>query len=165
MKEILLPQNKVAIIDDEDYELVSQYKWYPRKSGRNFYAGTNIPLRLHTLIMGKKQGFEIDHINHDGLDNRRCNLRHVTRSQNRHNCRSRLNTSSIYKGVCWHKRDKRWVAAITDNRIRYHLGSYTSEQEAALVYNKEAIKRFGEFAYINKINLGLQGNICKPKDR
>ena len=156
MKEIKLTQGKVSLIDDEDFELVSRHKWSTAKRGRTSYAKTNIYLNkkqvtllMHTLITGKTQGLEMDHINHNGLDNRRCNLRHVTNIENHYNSRSRLNHSSIYKGVSWHKPTNKWRGTIGQNGRQYHLGLFTSEKEAALAYNKEAIKIFGEFACLN----------------
>jgi len=160
MKEIKLTQGKVALVDDEDFELVSRHKWYAHKAFRNVYADTHIrPIKrqvnllMHILIMGKKQGFEIDHINHNGLDNRRSNLRHVTHAHNIQNCRPTCNTSSIYKGVWWVKKEKKWGACIKQDGILYTLGRFITQQEAALAYNKAAFERFGEFACLNNITI------------
>jgi len=159
MKEIVLrSQNKVAIIDDEDYELVSGYKWYPSKRRGNSatYATANskkprTTISMHTLIMGKIKGLQVDHINHDGLDNRRCNLRMVTSAQNSYNRGPDSNSTSCYKGVSWHKSRSRWVACVKCFKKNFHIGYFTAEQEAALAYNKKAIELFGKFAYLNII--------------
>jgi len=160
MKEIQLTQGKVALVDDEDFDKVLMHTWCASRNKNIFYAVTKVPhlkrkktLKMHILIMGKQPELELDHVNHNGLDNRRCNLRHVTGSQNSQNRRHRVGTSSIYKGVSWYKQYGKWKVAITKNKIEYHIGYYASEQEAALAYNKEAIKLFGEFAYINKLPL------------
>ena len=158
MKRIPLTQGKVAIIDDKDLALVSQYEWFAHKNGKNFYAETRLPiskgrilLKMHVLIMGKKIGFEIDHINHNGIDNRRENLRHATHSQNHQNNRPRIHCSSKYKGVYWHKRDKKWEVQIGLDGALFYLGRFASEQEAAILYNKSAVKMFGPFAFLNKV--------------
>ena len=158
MKEISLTQGYIALIDDEDYEIVAQYKWYPRKHGKTCYAITNIKndfgkyktVNLHHLIFGKKDGQIIDHINGDGLDNRKENLRFCSQSEN---CNNRHNTwgKSKYKGVHWHPINNKWVARIQVKKKRLHLGCYVSEKEAALAYNKAAIKYFGEFARLNEV--------------
>jgi hypothetical protein len=95
---------------------------------------------------------EVDHWNHDGLDNRRENLRVCTKAQNNHNCRKHRwhngeYTSSKYKGVCWNKTEKKWMAYIH----RKTLGYFRTEEEAALAYNAAATRDFGEFAVLNDI--------------
>lgn len=88
-KEIPLTQGKVAIVDDEDYAALSQYKWQVTKRRHTCYArraiGGGKYLYMHTAILGKKEGFMADHINGNGLDNRRDNLRLVTQRQNSQN--------------------------------------------------------------------------------
>ena len=114
MKKIKLTQGKVALIDDDDFVLVSKHRWHFSRRGRSFYAEASInspkgqvTISMHILIMGRKSGSEIDHVNNNGLDNRRCNLRHVTFSQNQQNRRSNANGSSKFKGLSWCKRDKK----------------------------------------------------------
>jgi hypothetical protein len=102
---------------------------------------------MHKLITGWPQ---TDHINHDGLDNRRGNLRPVTTIQNQQNRRPRAIASSKYKGVCRH-RDRKWLARICINGTQYHLGLFVTEEDAALAYNAAALEAFGEYAYLNQI--------------
>jgi len=104
---------------------------------------------MHRLLLGTLPGLEPDHINGDGCDNRRCNLRFCTHSQNIMNKRKRLGCSSIYKGVSWRKARRKWAAYIrVDGRLK-HLGYFGDESEAARAYDKEARKHFKEFAKPN----------------
>jgi hypothetical protein len=104
---------------------------------------------MHRQITSAPPGLVVDHINHNGLDNRKDNLRLCTRAQNALNQRPRKGTSSRYKGVYWHERDKRFYAQISHKGRRYHLGSYKSEIQAAKAYDKKAKELFGEFAHLN----------------
>ena len=156
MKEIKLTKGFVAIVDDEDFKELSKHKWYYHNMGyavRKIRIGRKAAsLLLHVAIMGKIDGLEIDHVNGDKLDNRRENLRHVTHQQNIQNQRPIRGGMSRYKGVHWHKANKNWISSIrTDGKV-YHLGCYDSEQEAALAYNKSAIKLFGECAMLNLVS-------------
>jgi hypothetical protein len=164
MIEISLTKGKISLIDDEDYDLVSQYKWQAQFGPHTHYAraalsrtlnnGRQKKIQMHRLIMNAKEGQYIDHINGNGWDNRKENLRFATNRQNQGNQRIRK-FSSVYKGVCWHKRDKRWVATINiDGKTKY-LGCSTSEIAAAKLYDKEAIIHFGEFAKLNFGETGL----------
>lgn len=154
MKQIPLTQNKVALVDDEDWELVSQYKWYAHKCDNQFYARTNIYkegkrtlLSMHQLLTGGKL---IDHINGNGLDNRRENLRPCTTQQNGQNSTSRIGTSS-YKGVSFDARRNKWFARIYVEKKNKFLGYFADEKIAAIAYNKAATEYFGEFAKLNFI--------------
>jgi len=165
MKEISLSQDKIAFVDDEDYERVSQYKWHVKKpkNSRTYYAirefyldGERTTQSMHNFIMNTPEGVEIDHKEHDGLNNQKNGLRIVTHKQNLQNQQKPLTykgkpPSSKYKGVCWDKQRKKWQAHIKVNRKKIHLGRFDAEIEAAKVYDSAAIKYFGEFA---KLNLG-----------
>jgi len=163
MKEIQLTKGQFAIVDDEDYELVSSLKWYAykrvHKSGVNYYAQHKFTknkkctfMKLHTFLLGNQPiGFEIDHINGNSLDNRRCNLRVCTHSQNMMNTRKRNNASSKYKGVQWNKHASKFRSMIMINGNNIFLGYFINEDDAALAYNNAAIKLHGEFAKINEI--------------
>ncbi len=166
MKEIVLTQGKFAQVDDEDFEFLNQWKWYALKSKNTFYAVRNIGIepnrtavRMHNVIL---KNIGIDHIDHDGLNNQRLNLRHCTGSENQmnRNLKSGLagTYTSSYKGVSWHKAANKWYASIRYDGRQRSLGVYVNEIEAAIAYNKEASQRFGEFAFLNVIpNLELHG--------
>lgn len=160
MKQIRLTQGEFAIVDDEDFERLSKFKWHISKRGnkrKHWYAerlirekGKNIRFNMHRVLLDVPNGMEIDHRNGNGLDNRKCNLRICTRSQNQANSTAH-GGSSKYKGVCWHRRDKIWESYIQPNGKMIYLGSFDSEVEAARAYNKAAVEHFGEFANINLI--------------
>ena len=157
MREINLTQGKVAIVDDEDYEKLSKYKWGYNSYGyakRNFTQkdGTRRQVYMHAFIIGKINGLEIDHINNNPLDNRRCNLRHVTHQENCINRKS-LHRSSEYKGVYRNKNDKVWRSQITIRGKLYDLGGYESEKDAAWVYNVWAESFFGKYAKLNVLEI------------
>lgn len=132
MREIPLTQNKVAIIDDEDYEYINQWKWDAHKSGRSWYAERQGSTKMHRIINNTPKGYDTDHINGDGLDNRRCNLRTVTRRQNTQN--RHTPKSSKYPGVHWIKRDKRWQSRIRVGKDRISLGYFRTEIVAYYAY-------------------------------
>lgn len=154
VKEILLTQGKVALVDNEDYDRLMQWKWWAlHDRGGNWYAQARINgkrTRMHRFIMGAQKGQMLDHINGNGLDNRECNLRLCTNSQNQHNQKMRRKeASSIYKGISWYRNLEKWKAQITYNRKHMHLGYFSNEIEAARVYDKRAVELFGEFAKTN----------------
>ena len=103
------------------------------------------------VIKGYKEGLELDRIDNDkGYSKENC--RWVTPQQNSMNKRSRKNSSSKYKGVCWNKSNKKWVANIKKDGKLKHLGYFTCEKEAASTYNKAALQLFGEYACLNKVD-------------
>lgn len=153
-----------VLIDKDKIELVLKYKWHISKSGENsFYVATNIPignkqkkLFLHRLILNSSSETNtllVDHINRNSLDNRLCNLRLCTFSENARNSSSRKNSSSKYLGVSIRskKYKKRiYAAQIKDFKKIIKLGYFANEIEAAKAYNEAAIKYHGEFANLNK---------------
>ena len=157
MKEIILTQGKVALVDDEDYEYLNQFNWFASKNFNTYYAtrgtrkdGKKVSVPMHRVILNVSTGKHIDHINHDGLDNRKINLRICTISQNQHN--QRLHTglkSSVYKGVHWSKKSKKWQSRVGFMGKRIYVGQYDSEKDAAKAYDLKAIEYFGEFAKTN----------------
>ena len=161
MKEIQLTQGKIALVDDENYEYLNQWKWYARKSrNNNYYAGRyfyikkgfRIYISMHTDILNPNKQFIIDHINNNGLDNRKINLRICTNAENMKNRPLYKNNSSGFKGVNWSIKSKKWYAYIRNNKIMYNLGCYINVKDAAKAYNNAAIKFHGEFANLNKIH-------------
>jgi len=168
VKQIKLRSKKhpglVALIDDEDYDLVSRYRWHPswNKNAKTFYAIRNISVNgkrttvsMHRLILGldfgdKRQG---DHRNFNGLDCQRHNLRIATTAQNMANTQ-RSRGSSRFKGVAWHSNSQKWVAMICIDGKRMNLGRRNSEIECAYLYDKAALKYFGEYALTNEM-MGL----------
>lgn len=159
MKTIPLTHGKVAIVDSEDYKWLSQFKWRAQKSGKrpdSFYAVRNVTIekrrttiQMHRQIMHPPEGLEIDHKNNNGLDNRRCNLRFCTRSQNMANSRGHTRRFSSFKGVSFHKEYKKWRVRITHNGKNLHVGFFRSEVRAAKAYDDKAKELFGEFARPN----------------
>ncbi len=125
--KIELTKNVYALIDKEDYELVSQYHWTydGRYARRNFYKN-NKPTKvyLHRFILGSKSTLDIDHINRDKLDNRRSNLRLCSRTENSRNKNKSKNNTSGISGVYWHKAAKKWAARIRAPGKSVHLGVF-----------------------------------------
>lgn len=150
MKKIPLTQNKETVVSVEDYAAHSCHKWHYR----NGYAARDEGKKciyLHAVINQTPDGLETDHINGDTLDNRRENLRTVTRSQNNMNAKPRKNCSSRHKGVSWQGNMDKWSAYINKDGQRFNLGYYYSEDVAAIAYNIEAMTLFGSYARINQI--------------
>jgi hypothetical protein len=158
MKEIELTQGQVAIVDDEDFEYLSQWKWYAnfhKKYGK-YYARANIgngkKVQLHRLIVKCPKGFEVDHINHNTLDNTKGNLRIVTKSQNQMNATINSVNKVGMKGVTF--RRGKYHVTITKNKKRIYLGKFENANQAGSVYDIYAKELFGEFA---KLNFSLEG--------
>ena len=104
---------------------------------------------MHRQILNAPADLCCDHKNHNGLDNRKANLRLCTVAQNNYNKRPLPNKTSKYKGVFWCSEAKKWRAEIRQNDQRIHIGYYDYEQDAAIAYDDYAIDLFGEFAYLN----------------
>lgn len=157
---------QVVYYDDQDHELISRYNWHIQKGRTSLYAITNIKidgakrikgklqktvLSMHRLVMGTPDYFHVDHKDHNGLNNRKCNLRKCTRSQNAMNSRLKKTNITGYKGVTFFKASNRYEAFIMHNKKQIHLGYFDTDIEAAKRYNEAAVQYFGEFAYLNKI--------------
>jgi len=164
MIELPLTKNQVTFIDDEDWKLVFNYTWHAFFHGNTCYARANIynengkrvTKYLHQFLLDVQEGQEIDHVNHNGLDNQKENLRICTHEQNMGNYKTEGNfggkvRTSVYKGVSWHKKVGKWAAQINTQGTRKHLGYFDNEDDAAKTYNKAADEKYGEFAYLNKI--------------
>lgn len=155
--EIPLPSGHIALIDAADRALVEPYNWFASVGKWGVYVVRNrlksdpprMHRKLHRLLLNAAPGQLVDHRNHDGLDNRRGNLRLCTNADNQGNSRRGRNSTSGYKGVTWHKQRGRWYAHISiDGRFR-SLGLYDDPWDAAQAYNTAAIEAFGEFAHLN----------------
>jgi len=160
MKTIPLSRGKAAIVDDDDYEFLNESRWYVSEFENHCYAvkaGTKrTKIFMHRVIMGALKDVFIDHINGNGLDNKRCNLRICTNSQNQQNRHTACGVSK-HKGVHWNKKERRWYSKIKKNGKCYWLGGYKSEIAAAIAYNTAARELFGEFAYFNEISQAGEG--------
>lgn len=156
MKEIKLTQGKIALVDDEDFEYLNQFKWYALKNRNTYYAqrmktinGKERAIKMHRIIMNTPKGIETDHRDHNGLNNQKYNLRNITFGQNRMNRLKNKNGSSQYKGVTYN--NGYLIAQIKADGILHRLGSFDNEKDAAIAYNEAAIKYHGEFASLNVI--------------
>jgi hypothetical protein len=154
MKLIPLSQGKFAQIDDEDFSLVSQWNWHADKHRRTWYAATNLRLSsrkvkmyMHRLIMRTPEGMKVDHIDYDGTNNQKSNMRNCTNGQNLQGAHCKDNT----KGTCWDKRNNKFMSSIWYDGKGHFLGYYDTVEDAALAYNNAALKHFGEFARLNDI--------------
>lgn len=162
-QEIKLNRGFLALVDDEDYPLVSKYKWSVTiKQGKPYairrehhhiakytYAGQMI--YLHAVIAKPRKGQVVDHINGNTLDCRRGNLRACSNTDNCRNREMGKNNTSGYKGVRYTPKTGRWRGMIMVNRKNIHLGYFNTREQAAEAYNKAALKYFGEFAKLNII--------------
>jgi AP2 domain len=148
MAELILPSGHVALVDDDDLPAVlAAGRWRVAVQRRMLYARRNLSVtrqqKLHRFILGDPP-HDIDHINGDGLDNRRANLRPCDNSLNQAN-RIHLNGRSGFRGVTWNKKDRRWRAVINGK----YLGNFTTPEAAARAYDAAAIAAWGEYARPN----------------
>jgi hypothetical protein len=150
MKEIILTQGKVALVDDEDFDRLNQFKWFVLIRGIRCRAARQVEtekgkrnLYMHHAVIGKPaKGYDVDHKDHNSLNNTRENLRFVTRRQNMQNLVKEGMTSK-YPGVYWVKARRKWSAGYWIKNKRYHVGTYTKEEDAFSAY-REAINSIGE---------------------
>jgi len=162
MKKIKLTQGKFTLVDDCDYEYLNQWKWYAHRCGNIFYAvrGSRKDeckkpklIRMHRVIV-QRMGMEfqeVDHIDMNGLNNQRFNLRVATHQENAFNQNKYKNNTSGHKGVDWYKPYQKWRTRIMVNGKNIHLGYFDDIDDAARAYNKAAMQHFGEFARLNII--------------
>jgi hypothetical protein len=159
-RKIPLTQGQYAIVDPERYEELAKHKWFAVRFERGFYALRMVKaeggktrqknMRMHWVILDVPEGKFVDHINHNGLDNRRANLRIVTKQQNTWNKRKQKgNYSSQYKGVAWLKTEGKWQVRIVYNGKRLLIGYFDDEVSAAKAYDAKARELFGEYASLN----------------
>lgn len=144
-----------AVIDIADVPLVEGFNWSAMPGRRTMYGYRKVrtpeqkSIRLHCAILGFAWGGEIDHVDGDGLNNRRSNLRPATRSQNQHNAGVRADNASGFKGVWWSEWRKKWRAGIRVNHKAHHLGYYDTAAEAAAAYAAASIRLHGEFGRVS----------------
>lgn len=150
----------LVTVDHNDLSKLLPFHWrgitshlsrtvYAIRRKRNDEPGRTAIVFLHRFILNAGRKDRVDHLNHDGLDNRRSNLRLATASQNNWNARKRSETSSRFKGVCWDAARGKWMAQIKAPGAQRHLGRFASEVDAALAYDAAAIKHCGGFALTN----------------
>lgn len=161
MRTIPLTQGKIALVDDSDYEWLNQRKWYAARDRYTFYVLRGARHKctseqMHRLILGLQPGDkrQCDHIDGNGLNNVRSNLRVCTVTQNQRSSRKLRGGTSKYKGVFWNYANSKWLSAIRTNKERIYLGSFDSEIDAARAYDIAALKYHGDFSVTNEM-LGL----------
>lgn len=145
MKQIKLTQGKFAIVDDEEFEYLNQWKWHCSNRGYAIRTQKNKKIFMHRIINNTPKELFTDHINGDILNNRKVNLRACTTSQNGFNRKLNINNTSGYKGIVWHKRDNKWQVQIKAGSKNKYIGSFSDQREAIQIYNKIALQEFGEF--------------------
>jgi hypothetical protein len=159
-KEIPLTKNQIALVDDDDYEMLMEHKWQASYHSGDYFVATgsfHIGNTYKTIMMHRKimncsdSKLVVDHINHNTLDNRKENLRVCTVMQNCHNQKKYKKSYSKYKGVSYKKdnKTKKFYASIGFNNKLICLGSFLTEEGAALAYDNKAKEIYGEFAYLN----------------
>ena len=158
-RKIPLTKGKFTIVDPEDYHHLIRYKWHATQGRSTFYAqrkifdykiGRQITIKMHRQLIHVPTPLVLDHINRNGLDNRKANLRTATVSQNTINrTKSKRKTHSKYKGLTWHKQKSQWFARITVNRRVIPIGYFDNETDAAHAYDTAAKKYHGQFAVLN----------------
>lgn len=161
VKHIPLQKGKFTIVDVDDYEWLVKHKWYFRKDYYTFYAsrtiypggrkGKHYTVQMHREILGlvPGDGIMVDHINRNGLDNRKENLRIAEGSINQYNCKIRKDNSSGYRGIVWSRYWQRWQARISIKGIRVFCGWHPDPISAAMAYDKAAILYRGNNAILN----------------
>jgi len=149
VKRIPLTNGCYAYVDAADYEWLNQWHWRAHPGGYAARREKGKVIFMHREIMQPPPGLIVDHISGNGFDNTRANMRNVTRRENMYNMGKHVATSSIYKGVHYSKRQRKWHAYITFHQRHYHLGTFDTEEEAAHAYDRRAIELWGAHARPN----------------
>lgn len=150
-RAIQLTHGKVAIVDEDDFEKLSKYRWHAVLRKQTWYAArkeSGICHYMHRDIIGATVGAPVDHIDGNGLNNVRSNLRMATFQQNCYNKRS-MGGKSKYKGVTYCTDTDMWRARIRKDNRTVNIGRFDSEHDAARAYDEMARQLFGEFAWVN----------------
>ena len=154
MKTIRLTNGTEAIVDDEDYEELSKYRWSWGSGYARRYAkidGKVYCLGMHRALMNAEKGTEVDHINRNPLDNRKANLRVVSHQENMVNRRKHKNNTTGISGVYWSNRYNMYHARIQRKNITYHLGYFVNKEDAAAAYSNAAEKYHSEYRSLDTI--------------
>jgi len=147
-KIITLTRGFEAMVDDEDYEWLNQWKWSATQNGYAYRRGP-MNIYMHNAIMKNTSGTEVDHVHGIAFDNRKSELRICTHAENCANGKIRNTNTSGYKGVSWHKQTGKWRAYIVKSNKQTSLGLFDNVIDAAHAYDKVAYELFGEFAHTN----------------
>lgn len=155
-KKLPLTQGLYAIVDYDDFEFLSQFKWHALKLDGGYRAATRRnkkTLYLHRFLMGEPNGIMVDHIDGDPLNNQRNNLRLCSQAENQRNCKKHKDNKSGFKGVHYanDRSLKKWVSQISFNKKVIVLGRFNNPEDAARAYDIGAKKYHKEFAYLNNI--------------
>ena len=152
-KQIPLTRGQFAIVDDEDFEWMSKFKWHcqPKSNGRLYARTGTKKVYMHRVLLNASPDVYVDHIDGNGLNNTRANLRLCTREENQHNTPIRSDSTTGYKGVSFDKRRNRFSVEINKDKKRIRIGNFENVLDAARAYNEAAIKYHGQFARLNEI--------------
>ena len=175
-RRIPLSKGEHALVDPGDYAWLGQYNWYTSGSNGSLYAVRNtgqrrgqkrVAVKMHREILKVPDGMFVDHINHNGLDNRKANLRPATQAQNARNRRKRSvnKVHSKFKGLTWYKNQNRWAARIMVNRKSKFIGYFDNEHDAAKAYDIAAKKYHGDFASLNFQNPAADAVLSPSKEQ
>ena len=161
MKKIKLSQGFETLVDDEDYKYLKKMKWYVliqpngRKyaiaNGWDFIKHKRFSIRMHRVITKATKGKDVDHLNSNGLDNRKCNLRLCSRSENLGRKRVFIKKTSKFRGISYDKNRDKWKARIRFNKKQVFIGRFSSENEAAEAYNYKSASLSKEYAILNEV--------------
>ena len=156
MKEITLSHGLVTLVGDEDFETLKQYSWWPNPDGQTRYALRHVyegdrrtTIGMHRQIMNAPKGAVVDHMSHNGLDNRRENLRICTPLRTEELATTLTVEEFPFKGVYWSTKVRKWRAEIQVDCARIYLGTFNNEFEAANADDHAAMRCHGEFAWLN----------------
>ena len=151
-RRIPLTRGKFAVVDADDYYRLVRFRWHAVYNSKTFYAARierGKTIKMHRAIMGAPKELVVDHVDRNGLNNRKGNLRLCSTAENSRNTGSNARGSSRYKGVHWHKRIGKWAAAIQYDKKVYHVGYFGDEIAAAKAYDEKARELFGEYGFLN----------------